>query len=66
MFKILNQASEEEIAVITAVVDSLNKSEDKSEININYWESSSRKNTCERNTWKNKSLSNWQSGFRAY
>lgn len=65
MFKILNQANQEEIAIISAIVDSLNNKEKDDKI-INYWDSSSKKSSCERHTWKNKSISNWESSNKAY
>ena len=66
MFKILNDANSEEIAIITAVIDILNKKTHKEEKIINYWDSSSKKNQCERHSWKNKAISNWESSNRSY
>lgn len=66
MFKILNNANTEEIAVITAVIETLNKKDIKKEENTSYWDSSSKKNQCERHSWKSKFISNWEFSNRSY
>ncbi|MFN8578374.1 MAG: hypothetical protein U0354_16160 [Candidatus Sericytochromatia bacterium] len=65
MFKILNNANNEEIAIITAYIESLNKIKQQEKI-VNYWDSSSKKSNCERHTWKNKTISNWESSNKSY
>lgn len=66
MFKILNEASPEEIAIITAVVEVLNNKDIKEEKIINHWEYSSKNNICQRNLWKQSQISNWEKSSRVY
>lgn len=66
MFKILNEASSEEIAIITAVVEVLNNKDIKKEISISHWAQSSKNNICQRTLWKQGQISNWEKSSRVY
>lgn len=66
MFKILNNATPEEIAIITAVVDTINSKNDKKVKSINDWDYSSKNSNYLRTLWKSKNLSNWEKSNRVY
>lgn len=66
MFKILNQATDQEIAIITAVIDSLKNKSIETKKEINHWQLSAKINICEKDTWKSKTFSTWQSESKKF
>ena len=66
MFKILNQATDQEIAIITAVIDSLKNKSQETKKSIDHWQLSSRTSVCEKDNWKSKSFSTWQSESKKF
>lgn len=63
---ILNNATEEEIAIITVTLASLSKQTviDKETESISFWKKSTTKSKFERDKWNNKNL--WKSSGLEY
>lgn len=66
MFKILNQANDQEIAIITAVIDNLKNKNQETKKEIDHWKLSAKTNICEKDTWKSSTFSTWQSESKKF
>ena len=60
MFQILNEATEEEIAIITTVVDILNNKKPEIKKELNNWSVSAKLNVYKKYSWNDKGSSFWR------